>query len=60
MIDKGKQQNTLYTKFVCKVDGDDENYTEQVYRFRQISARRGRLQASEKDYKGPLYNIPVD
>jgi hypothetical protein len=81
IIDKEKQQDPQYTKFLCEVDGDVadkiltyneildhieresndlENDTEQVYKFREISAHQGPLRASDKDYKGSLYNILVE
>jgi hypothetical protein len=81
IIDKERQQDPQYTKFLCEVDcdvadeirtyneildhierdsNDLEKDAEQVYKFRQISAHQGPLRASDKDYKGSLYNILVE
>jgi Reverse transcriptase (RNA-dependent DNA polymerase) len=39
---------------------DVENDTEQLYRFRRISAHQGPLRTSDKDYKGSTYNVLVE
>jgi hypothetical protein len=81
IIDKERQQDPQYTKFLCEVDGDVadevltyneildyiekdnndlENDTEQLYKFRRLSAHQGPLRTSDKDYKGSTYNILVE
>ena len=39
---------------------DQENDTEQLYRFRRISAHQGPLRPTDKDYKGSSYNVLVE
>jgi hypothetical protein len=34
--------------------------TEQLYRFRRISAHQGPLRTSDKDYKGSTYNVLIE
>jgi hypothetical protein len=49
-----------FSKHIERENNDLENDTEQVYKFRQISAHQEPLRASDKDYKGSLYNILVE
>ena len=37
-----------------------DNDTDQLYRFRRISAHQGPLRSSDKDYKGSTYNVLVE
>ena len=39
---------------------DQENDTEQLYRFQKISAHQGPLLPTDKDYKGSSYNVLVE
>ena len=39
---------------------DAENDTEQLYKFRRISAHQGPLRTSDKDYKGSTYNVLIE
>jgi hypothetical protein len=39
---------------------DIDNATEELYRFRRISANQGPLQTSDRDYKGLTYNNLVE
>jgi hypothetical protein len=39
---------------------DINNYTEQLYKFRHITAHQGPLRSSDKDYKGSRYNVLVE
>jgi hypothetical protein len=42
-------------------DKDDiENKTEQLYKFRRITAHQGPLRSSDKGYKGSQYNVLVE
>ena len=41
-------------------DNDDiDNGTEQMYKFRRITANQGPLHSSDKDYKGSAFNVLV-
>jgi len=42
-------------------DNDDiDNDTEQMYKFRRITAHQGPLHSSDKDYKGSAFNVLVE
>ena len=43
-----------------KDNNDIDNDTEQLYKFRCISAHQGPLRTSDKDYKGSTYNVLVE
>jgi hypothetical protein len=43
-----------------KDNADIENYIEQLYKFRRISAHQGPIRTLDKDYKGSTYNVLVD
>jgi hypothetical protein len=52
----------MYTEILDhfeKDKGDIENDTEQLYKFRRITANQGPLRSSDKDYKGSRYNVLV-
>ena len=46
--------------FIEKENSDVENDTEQLYRFRRISAHQGPLHTTDKDYKGSTYNVLIE
>jgi hypothetical protein len=46
--------------FIERDNLDIDNDTEQLYRFRRISARQGPLQTSDRDYKASTYNVLVE
>jgi hypothetical protein len=41
-------------------ENEIQNDTEQLYKFRRISAHQGPLSTSDKDYKGSTYNVLVE
>ena len=43
-----------------KESNDMDNDTEQLFKFRRISAHQGPLRSSDKDYKGSRYNVLID
>jgi hypothetical protein len=43
-----------------KDNNDIDNDSEQLYKFRRITARQDPLWTSNKDYKGSTYNVLVD
>jgi Reverse transcriptase (RNA-dependent DNA polymerase) len=43
-----------------KDNNDIDNDTEQLYKFRRITAHQGPLRTSDKDYKGSTYNVLVE
>jgi hypothetical protein len=57
--------NKMYTynKILDHIEKDKDdigNDTEQLYKFRRITAHQGPLRSSDKDYKGSRYNIFVE
>jgi hypothetical protein len=53
----------MYNKILDHVEKDKDdikNDTEQMYKFRRITAHQGPLPSSDKDYKGARYNVLVE
>jgi len=46
--------------YIERDNNDIENDTEQLYKFRQITAHQGPLRSTDKDYKGSTYNVLVE
>jgi hypothetical protein len=46
--------------FIERDKNDIESDTEQLYKFRRITAHQGPLRTSDKDYKGSRYNVLVE
>ena len=46
--------------FIEQDNNDIDNDTEQLYKFRRITAHQGPLRTSDKDYKGSTYNVLVE
>jgi hypothetical protein len=52
-----------YNEILDYIEGEEneiQNATEQLYKFRRISAHQGPLRTSDKDYKGSTYNVLVE
>jgi hypothetical protein len=52
-----------YNEILDHIEKDNneiENDTEQLYKFRCITAHQGPLRSSDKDYKGSTYNVLVE
>ena len=52
-----------YNEIVDRIERDNSDMdddTEQLYKFRCISAHQGPLNSTDKDYKGSLYNVLVE
>jgi hypothetical protein len=61
----GDTADDIYTynqvlDFIERDNLDIESDTEQMYRFRRISAHQGPLCTSNRDYNGSTYNILVE
>jgi hypothetical protein len=61
----GDTADDIYTynqvmDFIERDNLDWESDTEQLYRFRRITAHQGPLRTSDKDYKGSTYNVLVE
>jgi hypothetical protein len=46
--------------YIEREENEIQNDTEQLYKFRRISAHQGPLRTSDMDYKGSTYNFLVE
>jgi hypothetical protein len=46
--------------YIEREENEVQNNTEQLYKFRRITAHKGPLGTSDKDYKGSTFNVLVE